>query len=69
MTVLRLQKHVNERGECRLEIWSRNIDNCLWCTEFSSDTDMMSRIMECRKKVVEILADLHNMLSNELRIV
>jgi len=66
--MLRLQRHLNDKGGCRLAIWSQNLDNVVWATEWTTDTDDMSRIMECRMKVVETLADLHNMLSNELRI-
>ena len=68
MTVLRLQRHVNDQGKNRLEICSRNIDNVVWATEWGDPGDEIQHAMDCRMKVVEMLADLHNLLSNELRI-
>jgi len=40
----------------------------VWATEWQYGTDETKHIMECRMKVVEMLADLHNMLGNELSI-
>lgn len=67
MPVLRLQRHVNEKDECRLEIISGNIDNVVCATNWQNSTDEED-IMGCRRLVVQMLADLHNMLGNELRI-
>lgn len=72
MTVLRLQRHVNEKDEWCLEIISGNINNVIVATDWRPGTNdefpPKEDIMALRMKVVDMLADLHNMLSNELRI-
>ncbi len=65
--ILRIQKHMDDKLGCRLEVWTGNIDNVVCATEWKQDLTE-DDIKALRMKLMQMLADIHNMLSEELRI-